>query len=284
MTNCKVISCYFGNRKKYPFNEKNSIEVLKDVIKNEISLNPGVKQLDTILVNHNCNQEKANKYLDSIDGLETYSGKIKVIHRPWNNGIGASFGSFNYAFEQFRDEYDYWFFQEDDYKIIYKNYYSEGIEMLNKNKNLGFVGFDRGSIAENSYGLNGFINYFLYDFLNDTSNNIIDKYIHDIRKAEDRIDIILNLLDTNDLCHGGMGLTHRDVLNKIYKKNGSLPYYDKPNPGFDNIDEYELWWWLFVFLGEMQFPNSFSEYGYKVSLFNKSNKPLIYTYKGKEKR
>ena len=56
------------------------------------------------------------------------------------------------------------------------------------------------------------------------------------------------------------------------------------NPGFDNDEEYELWWWLFVLLGEMQFPNSFSEYGYKVSLFNKSDKPLIYTYKGKEKR
>ena len=93
MSNCKVIACYFGDRKEYPSNEKNTIDVLKDVVKNEQTLNPGVSQLDTILVNHDCGKKDGNEYLNSIDGLETYSGKIKVIHRPWNNGIGASFGS-----------------------------------------------------------------------------------------------------------------------------------------------------------------------------------------------
>ena len=64
--NCKIISVYFGKRRMYPYTSKNSIKVLKDVIKNEILLNPGVKQLDTILVNHNCGDEAGNKYLDSL--------------------------------------------------------------------------------------------------------------------------------------------------------------------------------------------------------------------------
>ena len=41
--NCKIISVYFGDRQRYPYTYKDSIEVLKDVVKNEISLNPGVR-------------------------------------------------------------------------------------------------------------------------------------------------------------------------------------------------------------------------------------------------
>tara|TARA_Y100001970_G_C14121387_1_gene796510 strand:+ start:41 stop:877 length:837 start_codon:yes stop_codon:yes gene_type:complete len=277
--NCKIISCYFGGRKEYPYNEKNTITVLEDVIRNECTLNPGVPQLDTILVNHDCGKKDGNEYLNSIDGLDTYSGKIKVIHRPWDNGIGASFGSFNWAFEEFRDEYDYWFFQEDDYKIIYDKYYARGIKMLENDSDLGFVGYDRGTNMDRTYATQ-YLEHFFQVILTDVPSSIVDKYMDDIKLAETKVLKIYDSLDINDLCHGGMGLTHKNTLNKVYELNGSLPYYDKPNPG-TSTEEYNIWWWLFVFLGELQFPNSFPG---KISLFDKTNDSLIHTYKDRRER
>ena len=91
--------------------------------------------------------------------------------------------------------------------------------------------------------------------------------------------------DDNDLCHGGMGLTTREVLSKVYKKNNSLPYNNNPNPGIENgIAEYEVWWWLNVLLGEMQFPNSFVDLGYNIKMFDKTKEHLIYTYKEESTR
>ena len=129
--NCKIIAVYFGVRRTYPHTYIDTIKILKDSIKNEIELDPGVDNLDTIFVNHDCGIKKANDYfLDSFDGVTTFAGRIRVLHRPWGNGAGMSPGSIDYGFKKLKDDYDYWFFQEDDYKVVKKDYYKKGVEIL----------------------------------------------------------------------------------------------------------------------------------------------------------
>ena len=96
------------------------LKILKDSIQNEIELDPEVDNLDTIFVNHDCGIKEANDFLDSMSDIKTFAGKIRVFHRPWNNGIGMSVGSMDYGFKAVKDEYDNFFFQEDDYKIVKK--------------------------------------------------------------------------------------------------------------------------------------------------------------------
>ena len=62
--------------------------------------------------NHNCNNKEGNDFINSLDGTDIYCGKVRVIDRPWNDGGGVSMASFDYAFKELGDEYDYWFFQE----------------------------------------------------------------------------------------------------------------------------------------------------------------------------
>ena len=68
--NCKVISVYFGTRRRYPYNSKDAIDVMTDVMEHERTMDPGVDNLDVILVNHDCGSIEGNNYLESINGTE----------------------------------------------------------------------------------------------------------------------------------------------------------------------------------------------------------------------
>jgi hypothetical protein len=140
--NCKVIATYFGVRRHYPYDCNDTIQVLKDSIQNEIELDPGVDNLDVILVNHDCGVNEGNRYLQSLDGKEIFCGTVRVVTREWDDGKGISLGSFDYAFKKLQDEYDYWFFQEDDYKLIKPNYYINGVKIMEEDSKVGFVGYD----------------------------------------------------------------------------------------------------------------------------------------------
>ena len=294
--NCKVVATYFGERRTYPRNMNEAKIVFSKLITNEITLNPGVNQLDTIIVNHDCGNIEANEYLNSLDGKKTYSGKIKIVHRPWNNGIGMSFASFNYAFEKFRDDYDYWFFQEDDYKVIYENYYSEGIEILNKNPKLAYLGYDRQYHTKEDF------ESFIHHYTNQVTdmirlnkvNGVVDlwdgKYYDIYKKAIEfieKVGIDYDIHPFQPWHDGGMGLTHKKFLDEIYNSNGSLPYANIENPGWteeNSEQEYKFWWWLNVFLGEVAFANVFVDFGYYLDLFIPTTKkykdnPIIHSPK-----
>ena len=81
--NCKIITTYFGKRFSFPYNVDDTISILKDSIQNEINLNPGVDNLDVIIINHDCGIKKGNDYLDTINGLKTYCGVVKASDRDW---------------------------------------------------------------------------------------------------------------------------------------------------------------------------------------------------------
>ena len=92
--NCKVIATYFGTRRHYPHNYKDTIDVLKDSIGNEKELDPGVTNLDVIIVNHDCGNKEGKKFLNSVNNTKTFCGRIRVLHRDWEDGKGISLGSF----------------------------------------------------------------------------------------------------------------------------------------------------------------------------------------------
>lgn len=155
--NCKIIATYFGPRRTninfHKESNKNgvipkvsgvekTIESIKELISHERTMDSGVF-MDTIIVNHDISDimdiTEAKTFLESIDGTPTRNGVFKVVNRNWDNGVGGSFGSFNYAYQKFNHLYDYWFFTEDNVIQISNGYFDICINQLKKDKSIGFV-------------------------------------------------------------------------------------------------------------------------------------------------
>ena len=136
---CKVIPMYFGKRRKTYETPEDVLALAEHIYGIEKSINSGSGvSVDSIFVNNSPDCPVANKFFDSINGTKTKNGVIKVMQ---GDNVGISFGAHNKAFEQFRDEYDYWAFTEDDIMINLENYFSIAIEQLNKSNKTGFVAF-----------------------------------------------------------------------------------------------------------------------------------------------
>jgi hypothetical protein len=200
-TNCKVIAtCFAGKslREKTEivgnpplmvdhsqnFPSKESVlDLVKLNVEQERTVDPGVP-CDTIIINNDTGWEKGNKYLDSINNTAAHSGIIKVLHGAnW----GRSFGAYNEAYQNFKNEYEYWIFTEDDILVNGHNYYKIAIENFNKRENIGFVAIQGVS----THGLDG-------------ESGEHAKH-----------------------AHGGCGITHVKILNELNKKLGKLPHCDK---------------------------------------------------------
>ena len=303
--NCKIIATYFGNRRYYPQTAEDTIEVLKDFIKNEQNLDPGVDNLDVIFINHDCGNKEGKTFLDKVDGKKIFCGIIRVFHRDWDNGAGLSLGSYNYGFKKLKDEYDYWFFHEDDYKIIKKDYYGKGVNILKNNKDIAMVGYDMVKAldaGELTYTqtknhirtirilkiIFGFlIKWWGYGEYKDKHHEIMDKTI--------------KLISQGQPTHaaGPCALTHIKFLNLIVEKNGDLPHHNIPNPQpykpfkrnkstvnsfMDSIKQltlqpkYTTWHWLHCILGELEFSRVYYDLGFRITAYpDKEN--LLYSYK-----
>lgn len=142
-----VLSTYLGNRCKYPMDVSATLYVLYDALNHYLSFDFGIP-CDIVLVNHDVttlynfdkiiSEEtrkliyKGKELFSEFEGKELFNGgTIKLLNRDWNNGCGMAMASFSYAFNQFRDKYEYWFFNEDDVKIMKKGYFKELIDILN---------------------------------------------------------------------------------------------------------------------------------------------------------
>jgi len=302
--NCKVVSTYFGVRHNYPYNGNDTINMLKDFIKNEKNLDPGVDNLDVIFINHDCGETQGKEFLNTMNGTSIYCGKIRVFHREWNSGAGISLGSFNYAFEKLKNEYDYWFFIEDDYKVVKKDYYIKGIEILNKNKDVAFVGYDMVDLKErfqegNTKATTSLDVKILKIFMKPLIllwgyGKYLDQHNEILKKCE-------KLIHQQKLFHaeGMLGLTHRKFLNLIVEKNGELPHHNIPNPRkqlefkkltkityspkgfilkFILYNKYFVWYWLHAVLGEIEFTRIYYDLGFRIEPYP-DDKKLIYSYK-----
>lgn len=150
--NCKVIATSFSPERivrrpndavlRFPDHYQDiktsydALNQIQGVIAFELGQKPG-ERLDIIIVNSDSGFREGNEYLDAIDGCKTNYGTIRVLHKPNNNGW--SFGAFNYAYEKFKNEYDYWMFTEDDILIGGDKYYFEAMEKLNASNDNAFV-------------------------------------------------------------------------------------------------------------------------------------------------
>ena len=298
--NCKVIATYFGTRRHYPYDYKDTIRVLVDSIQNEIELDPGVKHLDVILVNHDCGVEEGNEFLKSIDGKEIFCGRVRVITREWDEGKGISLGSFDYAFKKLQDEYDHWFFQEDDYKLVKPNYYGKGVRILKENPLVGFLGYDMGATIYTLKHQEHFdlrIAQFVFYI-----PIIIWGYRRYLKRFNKAIKEAIYLIKSNKLYYAGgmMGLTTKENLKMVLNKCGRLPHprvpnhqykekfkvYPKTSVGyylktFFNYNRYITGYFLYAILGELEFTRVYYDLGLRIEAYP-DYKKLIYSYKRKK--
>ena len=137
----KVISLWFGDRRREGRGTKDpneTLQMLKYWWSKEKELDYGYP-MDILLVHpmplagDNIGSREdyvaCLKYVQELHGESTVNGKVMVHHRF---NIGLSFGSFDFAFKEFCDDYDYWLFCEDDQIIIKDGILSESIEMLKR--------------------------------------------------------------------------------------------------------------------------------------------------------
>jgi len=295
--NCKVISTYFGVRRHYPYDCDDTIQVLKDSIQNEIDLDPGVENLDVILVNHDCGVNEGNEYLQSLDGKEIFCGKVRVINREWDEGKGISLGSFDYAFKKLQDEYDYWFFQEDDYKLVKPNYYINGVKIMEEDPKVGFVGYDMkttiNSVKNQQYTELKIAQIMFYiPILIWGYGKYLKRYNRTIR------DTIKLIKEYKWYCAGGMmGLTTKTNLKKVVNRYGRLPHPKVPNPQhkkkFKVVKQNSIWhhiktfflynryitgYFLYAVLGEIEFSRVYYDFGLRIESYP-DYKKLVFSYK-----
>jgi len=192
--NCKVIPTYCGWRKAFGGTE--DIDFFISNLENktflyELSVDKGVP-CDTIIVNNSPENEYFSEFINSYHNTKTPNGLMKIID---GDNIGISFGGYNFAFKNFKEDYqDYWMFQEDDFVYIRDGYYKDAVCVLEQDLNVGYVCMfgpvgpqPAGWLSPNDPG--------------DTSQ----KYpAH---------------------CNGGFGISRYSDLIKIYNHFGSLPHY-----------------------------------------------------------
>ena len=195
-----------------------SPEEVLDLVKYNISLekkiNPGIKKRDLIIINNDVGFKKGNEFIKKISGTKIPFGEIITYNRK---NIGMSFGGYNYAFKKLKDKYDYFLFTEDDNIIVKKNYFKTGIKIFNSDKDAGFLAYIHSTKVNRSY----------YKPLNLNKDNAIS-------------------------AHSASGLSSTNILKKVFKKYGRLPYY--------NGNDYQKC----ITYGEVGFPNSFIKIGYKI--------------------
>jgi hypothetical protein len=225
--NAKVIACYFGKRKRPPYNAFYAFFMLDFLWGYEMGLDQGCP-MDTIFV-----YNKATKYqiedpdtyklcedrLYSFHGKKTKNGECFVVERE---NIGISYGAFDYAFNLLKDKYEYWLFCEDDGVIIRDNVFSTCIRQMESPTIYGRpVGFVAVTGVNKSYRF-------------------------------------------PPHAHSGNGCSHRDILNKVtsYSRNYSLPLNRGQLPYWRSYFKGWIPGWHYVHNSEIPFTNSIYTLGY----------------------
>jgi uncharacterized protein YneR len=254
--NCLVVATYFGPRRTYPKAEEQTIEYLNKYLKFLIKLDSGTDS-DIIITNHQHSEDsnilkKSLDYLSKWDNTKTKNGFLKVVSRPWENGIGASHKSFDYAFNLFKDDYEYWYFQEDDLPIVCSNYFSNCINQLDSDPELAFI-------CTNANYFGGLTLTGSKHFLTKEQYKISKPFIEDKNRNLAKI-----IHPYNIHCHGGNGVTHKKYLKEIIDHHGSLPYHN--NKSQESVELSDSEYKSFEADGEIMFTNILCQLGYRLEM------------------
>lgn len=144
MKNCRVIGTSFTNRVnrdrttgiKWPAhvqfkaNCHDVLKMMRDICSLEKDVDAGV-DLDTIIINSDIGFKEGNAFLRSMNNIKTKCGKFIIIEKE---NIGGQFGAYEFAYQIFKNDYDFWLFTEDDILITGYNYYLKLIEKLRNRK------------------------------------------------------------------------------------------------------------------------------------------------------
>lgn len=151
--NCKVVTtCFVGReirktttrcgdppgpyRHAQVFPDAESVlELMSLVHEFELKVDPGAP-CDTVIVNNDVGWDEGNRYLASLHGSRTFAGNITVLNRE---NYGASLGGYDFAYQRLKHRYDVWAFTEDDILITGDRYLARSIEVLQSDRQVGFV-------------------------------------------------------------------------------------------------------------------------------------------------
>jgi hypothetical protein len=157
-------------------------------------------EIDLLIVSSNepsSNYDSGYQFLKKIHNQKLTNGKVMTLIR---NNFGRQFGGFNEAFKKFRNQYDYYIFQEDDMICHTPDYLETALDIWNKTENCGFVPFIGSTKVRKSHRR----------ALGIKKNEIVS-------------------------CHGAHGMSSNKVLNSIYEKYGSLPFNHLNNIFVDHL-------------------------------------------------
>lgn len=242
---CKVIATSFNERQLrteivYPEHPQeikskaDALEMLKTIVEFEKTNDAGVP-LDLIIINSDTNFKEGNVYIESLNGMKTKNGKIIAHTRP---NIGWSFGSYNYAFKTFQNDYKYWIFTEDDILVGGKNYAKKLIKKWERIAKatvpIGFLALI--GVIRHPYGIHcgGGIGMTTIEILREVEKKFGELPHHtkprneDLSNIQNRQSVIINgeVAFTNKIDELGFYLFNYGE-NKSWdmKKNLCMPYY-----------------------------------------------------------
>jgi len=252
---CKVIATYFGGRRRWPSGFEETRDMWSQILKLEKKNSPG-DAMDTIVVLHEHGDQRAIDFVNSLDALPTRFGLMKALVRPWEDGVGASFKSFNHAFSTFREEYENWIFDEDNVLFVDHGYLlSAKRQMLGRN-DVAFLGMMRCDARE-----------VIMEDGKVTGGRLFT--------PQERA-----MFPSIWHCHGGCGFTTRKHLDEVVARFGSLPYAGMVKPGFpgDGLFEDHAWYRASERDGEVRFTTVYHQLGYKVLEIDHPRPITFYKY------
>ncbi len=168
---CMIISAWFGPRRpdfNSPTTPKDQKSFFESVfMEHARRVDPGVN-MDLVIVNNigapiqpdprdwrrelsgeynreiidklTPSEHEGNEYIAGLDGAKINRGKVRVFRR-WNSD-GKGFDGFAYGFMKTQNDYDYFLFCEDDVVFFLDDYFKEGIETFESNKDkIACVGY-----------------------------------------------------------------------------------------------------------------------------------------------
>lgn len=230
----QVIATYFGERRNYPSNALQVVEVLNQQIELLQDFDVGY-DCDFLIVNHDIKSPQVYDYLFALEGVQLKNGVVRVLHRPIINN-DLSFGSYKYAFYKFENEYDYWFFTEDDILPLRENYIKEMIDIIEGDSLVGFVAALTFSKTHT----------FSFD-------------------KEGYIKAVGTPWNHPPHAHGGVGLTTTKILQNLRTRLPS--YFDTPNIN-NSINKTTLKGGYTGDHVEIEFTNAFTQIGYKLKAYS----------------